>query len=130
MTMFGNGNQSFELFAGSRTITCTAAENIIGSRFVKLAPGGTSQRPNVVLCGAGERPWGVSSYDQVAGEGVAIHRVGTYTVTAGEAITAPAPIASGAAGVAVLAAGTAVVAGQTWADAPINTDTAVALAAL
>lgn len=130
MTMFGNGNQSFELFAGSRTITCEAGENIIGSRFVKLAPGGSSQKPKVVLCGAGERPFGVSAFDQVAGQGVSIHRVGTYTVTAGEAITAPAPIASGAAGVAVAATGTALVAGQTWADAPLNTDTAVALAAL
>ena len=126
--MFGNEKQSFEVFSSPDHITALAGKAIPGSRFVKLVTGGTARVPKIELCGAGERPFGVSAYSVAAGEKVTVHRKGVWTVDAGEALVAPAAIASGADGTAVTAADVAIVAGQIYTDATLAADAAVVLA--
>ncbi|UGL61893.1 minor capsid protein [Arthrobacter phage EastWest] len=125
--MFGKANQAFEYFSASDAITCEAAGPIVGKTFVVLAPGGRDQRPKVVTAAAGDRPYGVAAWDAATGEALTIIRTGVISVTAGAALT-PGAVAVGADGKAVAAAAApAVSAGFVHADAPINTDAAVAL---
>jgi hypothetical protein len=126
--MFGNPNQSFQVFSDPSAVTAKAVGAVPGQRFVKLVAGGTFQEPHVALCGAGEQAFGVSGWDVVDGEMVTIQQSNTWTVTAGAAIVAPKQIASDAAGKAVAANGTTdKVLGQAHADAALNADAAVRL---
>jgi len=129
MTMFGKANQSFEVFSDNRAVTAKASGAITGKTFVKLVAGGTFQQPKVATCGAGEQAFGVAAWDAADGETVAVKQIGTHTVTAGAALTAPAQVQSDAAGKAV-AVSTGVRLGSVYSDAAINADAAVRLAAL
>jgi hypothetical protein len=124
--MFGNTEQSFKVFSDPSAITAKASGAITGKRFVKLVAGGTFQQPKVALCGAGEQPFGVSAYTVADGEVLTVQQVSTWTVTAGENLTAPAQIQSDATGKAV-ALTTGKRAGQIHQDAVLNADAAVRL---
>ena len=126
MTMFGKANPSFEVFSDDRAVTCKAVGAITGSTFVKIVAGGTFQQPKVSTCGAGEQAFGVAGWDAADGETLTVHQVGTHTVKAGTALTAPLQVQSDAAGKAIaLAAGKRL--GQVYQDALINADAAVRL---
>ena len=126
MTMFGNTDQSFNLFSDDRALTCDAVGAIPGSRFVKLVAGGTFQRPKVALCGAGEQAYGVSGWTVADGGSVTVQKLGAWTVKAGAAIVAPAQIQSDANGKAVtLSTGKRL--GQAHHDAILDADVAVEL---
>lgn len=126
--MFGKANQAFEYFSSSDAITCEAVGPIVGKTFVKLVPGGRAQRPKVSVAAAGERPYGVAAWDAANAESLTIIRVGVISVTAGAALSAGDAVAVGADGKAVkVGAAPAVAYGDAHADAPINTDVAVAL---
>jgi hypothetical protein len=124
--MFGNANQSFNLFSDDRALTCKASGAIPGSRFVKLVAGGTFQQPVVALCGAGEQAYGVSGWDAVDGDTLTVQKLGCWTVKAGANLTAPQQIQSDAAGKAV-ALTTGKRLGQIHADAVLDADAAVEL---
>lgn len=126
--MFGNDKQSFEVFSSPDSLTVLAGKDIPGSRFVKLVTGGTARVPKVELAGAGDRIFGVSAYTVGEGAKLSIRRKGVWTVEAGANLVAPAAIAAGADGKAVIAAGTAFVAGEIYADAVSAGDASVVLA--
>lgn len=125
--MFGNDKQSFEVLSSPDHITALAKTAIPGSRFVKVVAGGTERVPMVELAGAGDRVFGVSAYSVGADAKLTIHRKGVWTVEAGANLVAPAAIAAGADGKAVVAADAAFVAGQVYADATTSSDAAVVL---
>lgn len=127
MTMFAKANASFEVFSDNRAVTAKASGAIVGSRFVKLAAGGTFQQPKVAQAVAGDQVFGVAGWDAADGETLTVHQVGTHTVTAGTALTAPLEVQSDAAGKAVVLS-TGKRAGSVYFDAALNADAAVRLA--
>lgn len=126
MTMFAKANPSFEVFSDNRAVTAKASGAITGSRFVKLVAGGTFQQPKVAQAGAGDQVFGVSGWDAADGETLTVHQMGTHTVTAGTALTAPLEVQSDANGKAVVVS-TGKRAGSVYADAALNADAAVRL---
>lgn len=126
--MFGNANQIFEYFSGDAAITCEAKGAIVGKTFVKLAAGSTAQRPVVETAGAGDRPYGVASWDVADKDSVTIVRRGVVSVTAGAALTVPVAVAVGADGKAVaVGASPAVAYGDLHGDVASGADAAIAL---
>lgn len=95
--------------------TCRANAAVVGRRFVKVAPGGVGNHPNVVHSGAGDPVYGVSHFDAAISSDVSVLRQGTFEVEAGAALTAGQEVAAGANGVAVVFA-TGVKAGVCLAD--------------
>jgi hypothetical protein len=127
MTAYGPVNPSFEFFSDNRKTPCKASGAITGKRFVKIVAGGTIQQPKVAQAGAGDQIFGVAGWDAADGEVFTVHQVGTYSVTAGAALTAPVEVQSDAAGKAV-ALSTGKRAGSVYFDAALNADAAVRLA--
>ena len=126
MTMFAKANASFEVFSDNRAVTAKATGAITGSTFVKIVAGGTFQQPKVSTCGAGEQAFGVAGWDAADGETLTVHQIGTHTVKAGAALTAPVQVESNATGRAIpLAAGKRL--GQVYQDAANGADAAVRL---
>jgi len=126
MSSFAPNNPSFEVYSDNRATPAKAVGAITGSTFVKIVAGGTFQEPHVSTCGAGEQAFGVASWDAVDGEVFTVHQIGTHTVKAGTALTAPSQVQSDAAGKAIaLAAGKRL--GQIEHDAALNADVAVRL---
>ncbi|RIJ76607.1 DUF2190 family protein [Nakamurella silvestris] len=109
------------------SVTCKANVAITGKRFVKVGAGSLANRQNINPCGAGDRAHGISHRDAAAGESVSVIRRGTWSVTAGGTITSGDPLAAGALGVAVLAAGAAAVLGTASNDAVAGGDVFVIL---
>jgi len=126
MTMFAKANASFEVFSDNRAVTAKATGAITGSTFVKIVAGGTFQQPKVSTCGAGEQAFGVAGWDAADGETLTVHQLGTHTVKAGAALTAPVQVESNATGRAIpLATGKRL--GQVYQDAANGADAAVRL---
>lgn len=126
MTAYGPVNPSFEVFSDNRATPCKASGAITGKRFVKLVAGGTFQQPKVAQAGAGDQVFGIAGWDAVDGEIFTVHQIGTHTVTAGAALTAPVEVQSDAAGKAVVLS-TGKRAGSVYFDAALNADAAVRL---
>jgi len=124
--VFGPVNASFEVFSDNRATPCKAVGAITGSRFVKLVAGGTFQVPNVSQAGAGDQVFGVAAWDAASGDILTVKQIGTHTVTAGAALTAPVEVQSDASGKAV-ALSTGKRAGSVYQDAALNADAAVRL---
>jgi hypothetical protein len=121
-------NECTPLFdpADAITVFCEAA--IIGKRFIKISGPAVDGLTQVSPCGAGEQMLGVAHRDAALGAKGGTYRIGVIPVKAGEAIAAGDPIASGAAGVAMIATAGAAVAGWALDDAALNADCFVIMA--
>jgi hypothetical protein len=126
MTAFAPVNPTFQVLSSPDSTACKASGAITGKRFVKIVAGGTFQQPKVAQAGAGDQVFGVAAYDAVDGEVFTVQHIGTFTVTAGAALTAPVEVQSDAAGKAV-ALSTGKRAGSVYFDAALNADAAVRL---
>jgi hypothetical protein len=121
-------NECTPLFdpADAITVFCEAA--IIGKRFIKISGPAVDGLTQVSPCGAGEQMLGVAHRDAALGAKGGTYRIGVIPVKAGEAIAAGDPIASGAAGVAMIATPGAAQAGWALDDAALNADCFVIMA--
>lgn len=83
--------------------TVLALTDVVGCRFAKVstgvnAVGGLAQ---VGHCPAGQRPYGVTARDKLAGNAVMLYREGEVPVTAGAALSHGQPVMSDANGKAI-----------------------------
>lgn len=104
---------------------CEAA--VTGKRFVAISGPRVDGLVQISPAGAGVEVYGVAMRDAAITAKVGIAHVGVWPVKAGEAIAAGDPIASGAAGVAMIAAAGDVQVGVALDDAAENADVPVRL---
>lgn len=102
-------NDAIPFYEDGDELTCTATAAVTGKRFVRIT--GNRQADGTISvgpCGAGQKPLGVAMFDAGVGKRVTVHSIDSHhcmPVTASGAIAAGDSVASGAAGVAVVAGG-------------------------
>jgi hypothetical protein len=107
------------IYDPGQDITCVVTAPVTQRQFVVVSADrdATSGNVSVAPATAGSRPLGVAAWSSPAATLVRVARGGVLKVTAGGNITAGDPIAVGANGTAVTAAGSAVVVGLAIASA-------------
>jgi hypothetical protein len=107
------------IYDPGQDITCVVTAPVTQRTFVAISPDRDAHSGNVSVAPAtaGSRAFGVAAWSTPAATHVRVSRGGVLKVTAGGNITAGDPIAVGANGTAVTAAGSAVVVGQAIASA-------------
>lgn len=100
---------------------------IIGKTFVAIGAAGLGNHPNLKTAAVGATADGVAFCDAAIGTDLYVCAAGVISVTALGAIPGGSPIAVGAGGKAVVAAGAAVIVGKAWADTADGADTPVKL---
>jgi hypothetical protein len=110
------------VYAPGQDITCVVTAPVTNRTFVTVSADRDANSGNVSVApaAAGSRPFGVAAWNSAAATLVRVSRGGVLKVTAGGNITAGDPIAVGANGTAVTAAGSAVVVGQAIASALVS----------